>query len=286
MYEGCIRRFLAKDPDIDDINEYNSFLVSTAYKKRQWYYYFLFKHYLNFKVDNGDFEGAVRRKIFDDLIKPVYLDPQRMTPRVTRDERDDVISRISKIKHQIIAKIQKETGARANDVMKLKLQNVSNEILDNKPVYRLILISKGRKRTPEFLFDEDLQNWFHEYLLKYNNSIQDYVFLEKGNMKGREGQLDNEHKMYRMNYQWYCYDLKQAVQKSGIKNKNFSSHDFRRNFAVDIWTNKGKSGRNIKVLQDVLHHQDPKTTMRYLRNEGLDTMETLYEYQMNKDNQA
>jgi len=78
-----------------------------------------------------------------------------------------------------------------------------------------------------------------------------------------------------MNYQWYWIDLKQALNSAGINRDDFATHDFRRCFARRNWD----KFKDVLILQKALRHKDPKTTLRYLEQSGLDTIDIHYEMQ-------
>ena len=49
-YVDSISRFLGQNPDIEDLNTYNEFIIKYAIKKRCNHYYSGIKAYINFKT--------------------------------------------------------------------------------------------------------------------------------------------------------------------------------------------------------------------------------------------
>jgi integrase len=52
---------------------------------------------------------------------------------------------------------------------------------------------------------------------------------------------------------------------AGVDMRMFATHDFRRCFARRVW----EKWKDVNILQSVLNHADPKTTLRYLQQSGL-----------------
>ena len=67
----------------------------------------------------------------------------------------------------------------------------------------------------------------------------------------------------------YYKDLKQAMYKLGIDSKSFATHDYRRCYARRVWTKY----KDVHVLQELLNHQNPATTMRYLKQSGMQNID-------------
>jgi integrase len=70
-------------------------------------------------------------------------------------------------------------------------------------------------------------------------------------------------------------DLKLALVSCGHQEKDFGSHDFRRCFSRRAW----EKYKDVNVLQNLLMHRDPKTTLRYLKNSGMQNIDLHAEMQ-------
>ena len=76
----------------------------------------------------------------------------------------------------------------------------------------------------------------------------------------------------RTNYRWYYNDLKRSCKSIGIDLKDFSTHDFRRAFAEDVW----KLTHDPRQLKEALHHKRFETTQIYLQRSGLENKDLQY----------
>ena len=142
------------------------------------------------------------------------------------------------------------------------------ETYHDRPVLRMSLLGKGRKRNVVYIHDKIIQDVVMDYVTK-NQGYDRYFFLEISPFKGRQRNINSENLLIKMNYQWYWADLKQALQTVGISKDDFSTHDFRRCFARRAW----EKTNNIHKLQRLLCHGDPKVTLRYLEQSGLDAID-------------
>jgi site-specific recombinase XerD len=82
-----------------------------------------------------------------------------------------------------------------------------------------------------------------------------------------------------MNYTHYWQDLKEAMQSCGVNFNDWATHDMRRAFARRAWSRY----KDIHVLQGLLHHANPATTMRYLEQSGLANIDYHYDMQMKEE---
>lgn len=271
VYVQCIKKFLEKDPYVDDLDAYNQFIIKYAIKKRNTHYYSILKRFIEWKIT----DRKIRDRLIEDLISPPQrTDIKRERKHLDEDRILDVINSLAKEKHRIVAIIQNLTGIRAADVLRLKDGDISPEEYKKKPVLRLNVLGKGNKRVVVFLHDEVAQVLVWNYIME-NEGHNNYHFINIGQMKGREGNLDNEYSMVKLNYWWYWYDLKQALIHNGIDREDFATHDLRRCFARRVW----EKYKDIHVLQGLLHHKNADTTLRYLAQSGLKNIDYLQEMQ-------
>ncbi len=97
-------------------------------------------------------------------------------------------------------------------------------------------------------------------------------------MRNRQGDTSKEYKLISQNYRRYWADLKQALNAVGVAKQDFATHDFRRCFAREIWDKY----KDLVLLQNALNHENPGTTIRYLKQSGLQNRDVFYQYQMEK----
>lgn len=267
-------RFLKRDPNLESLESYNTFIIDKGIRKRSGQYYSILKAFIEYKISDGN----LRNKLLDGLIRP----PERRDIKVERkflneDKILDVINNMTNEKHRIVALIQSLTGVRAGDVLRLGRGNIQSEKYENKQAsLRLVLLGKGSKRNVVYLHDRVaislLLTWIQ------NNYLHDeYYFLGTINRWGKEMQHRDFFQLYNYNYKQYWMDLKQALNKSGIAPQDFATHDMRRCFARRVW----EKYKDIHVLQSMLNHSDPKVTLKYLEQSGLKNVDYHYEMQTN-----
>lgn len=272
MYTEGIKQFLAGNPDIDKLEDYNNFVIRTAVKKRATYVYSALKHFIKFM----SLEPSVKENLIENMIKPEIKDPIITRVYLPDEKRIDVINHLEREKHQVVALIQNLTGVRAGDILRLRKGRLFYEEQDGQPVIRLDLIGKRKKKINTHIFDKTVQDILVYYITQVNEQLmEEYYFLESSKAKGREGQFENEELMVKMNYQWYWADLKQALQKAGVDNTQFATHDFRRCFSREIW----EKYKDLQILQRALQHTNPMTTIRYLNQSGMQNKDILKDMQ-------
>jgi len=269
-----IKRFLAENPQLDNLEHYNTFLVKVMIKKRCSNYYSMIKKFIEFKFE-GD--SQTKNKLIDGLIKPkTFRDIKFARRTLQEDEIIEVINCLKDPKHRLVALIQHLTGVRAGDIMRLKRQHIQPDMYYGKSVLKLSVIGKRKKINTVFIHDEIAQTIIMNYLTQSEaTTYKDYVFIGFGKIKNRKGNVDDEFKMEKMNYMWYWFDLKQALQTMSIKKEDFATHDFRRCFARRVWDKY----KDIQILQNILNHSNPAVTMLYLRQSGLQNRDYQYEMQ-------
>ena len=270
-YTRSVERFLALDPDLENLDDYNNFLVKVMVKKRCNHYYSALKSFILFKIGDAN----TKNRIIDGMITPNERhDIVRERKYISEEKILEVLNNLDNLKHKVIALIQTITGVRAGDVMRLKRGGIVSEEYKDKPVVRLNLLGKGKKRNVIFIHDKLAQDVIMNYITT-NVGHEDYYFLQLGKVKNRRGDGNGEDGLMRMNYMWYWHDLKQALHTAGVNRQDFATHDFRRCFARRVW----EKYSDIHVLQSLLNHSDPKVTLRYLKQSGLQNVDYHYEMQ-------
>jgi integrase len=275
VYCEAVERFLKGNPDIDVLEDYNNFIIEHAIKKRCYHYYSALKSFAEYKITDAN----ARARIIDNMIRAeVHNDIKMERKYLEEDEILEVINHLKEAKHRVIAIIQTLTGVRAGDILRLKRDNIMPEEYKGKPVLRINITGKGKKRNVIFIHDEVAQEIILDYITHVFNH-DGYYFIELGKMKNRQGDISNEYKLYRMNYSWFWQDLKEALQSCGINFDDWATHDFRRAFARRVWIKY----KDIHVLQGLLHHANPAVTMRYLDQSGLANIDYHFDMQMGNE---
>jgi integrase len=273
VYVKSIESFLKTGPDLNNIDDYNKFLINKTIKKRATHLYSVIKSFITFKIEGS----ALQETLIKGLVKPKFQQNILRERRHLSDEQIfDVINNLERKKHRIIALIQSLTGAREGDVMRLKQGGILFEEYEKRNTMRLNLLGKRSKRNVVFIHDDVAQQFIMDFITNNKTAVDNYYFLELGTMNNRKGDPNNEAALMRMNYHWYWLDLKQALQLSNVRKEEFATHDFRRCFARKVW----ERYKDINILQHLLHHTDPKVTLRYLQQTGLDNIDYLKEIQV------
>jgi integrase len=218
--------------------------------------------------------------LLKDLIRPKERkDIVRERKNLTDDQIIGVINYLNKPKHMVVAWIQKTTGIRAGDVFRIKRGDITYEEYHGEPVIRINVIGKRKKRNVVYIHHPVVQEFIVDYITSEVVN-DDYYFLELPKWKLSGSGPNTEDSLMKQNYWWYWTDLKQALDLAGIDKKDWASHGFRYSAARVVWD----LYKDIHILQNFLGHEDPKTTMRYLRQSGLQNVDLLKELQMGKDN--
>lgn len=270
-----LRRFLAENPEVDKIEDYNDFLIRTTQRKRNAnFYFFALKHFIKYKIP----DLTLRNRMISSLIKPDIKDPQIKRRYLPDEKRLEVINNMQYPKSRIIAIIQSLTGVRVGDILRLKRDSMFTEVINDKVALRLNIIGKRDKLSVVYIFDNIAQDIILDYI---NNNINyaDYLFIELGFMTNRPGDVSSEFKLVKMNYDRYWRDLKQAMSMVGVYKADFATHDFRRCFAREIW----ERYKDLVILQNALNHERADTTIRYLKHSGLQNRDVFMEHQLGKD---
>jgi len=278
VYCEAVERFLKTDPDIDSLECYNNFIIEHAIKKRCYHYYSALKAFIEYKIADAN----IRARLIDNMIRAQMNSDIKMERKyLSEEEILEVVNHIKQSKHRVIALIQMLTGVRAGDVLRLKRDNIMPEEYKGHPVLRINITGKGKKRNVIFIHDEIAQEVIMDYITQIYNH-DEYYFIELGRMKGRKGDITNEFKLQKMNYNWYWADVKEALQSCGINFKDWATHDFRRGYARRAW----EKWKDIHILQSLLNHSNPAVTLRYLSQSGLRNVDYHYEMQMGNNKEV
>ncbi len=263
LYLRTAEKFLTEGYNPLNIDDYNKYIIKHAIRQRSLYAYSVLKAFIEFKID----DIGTRTVMIEALIKPEV-------PKTVKREREyldekkiiELINNMDKMKHKIIALVQDLTGVRAGDVMRIKRGDIIPEIYDGVAVLKIIMDGKGQKRNVVYVHDEIVQMLIMNFIVQ--NYIDDnYYFIE--DVKRIKDTTDIDRKKYQANYLRYYRDLKHAMYATGIDMKAFATHDYRRCYARRVWTKY----KDLHVLQSLLNHVNPATTMGYLKQSGLQNVE-------------
>jgi integrase/recombinase XerD len=176
-----------------------------------------------------------REKLFWEIPRPKK---PNLLPKVISEEK--IIAAffaIPNLKHRALILTAYSAGLRVSEVVKLKISDIDSDRMQIK-----VTCAKGKKDRMATLskFNLDL--------------LRTYVKLYKPKLYLFEGQGPNE-----------CYSSRSAqiIFKTAIKNFNLpattSFHSLRHSYATHLLEN----GTDIKYIQNLLGHNDIKTTLRY-----------------------
>jgi len=155
---------------------------------------------------------------------------------LSKEEIKAIFNSIKNLKHKTILSLIYSSGLRIGETLRLKVGDI-----DSKRNVIIIRQSKGYKDrivglSPKIL--ELLRNYYKVYQPK------EYLF------EGQGGGMYTATSVRRF--------FKSAVQKAGIK-KPVRVHNLRHSYATHLL----ESGTDIRYIQNILGHKDPKTTMIY-----------------------
>ncbi len=224
---------------------------------------FLYKEVLNYEI--GSFEFT-RAKL-----------PQRVPVVLSKNEVHQILNNLSGI-HWLVANLLYGSGLRLLEALRLRVKDVDFE-------YKQIMVRRGKgqkdRRTmlPKQLFEpmkeqvnkrkilheNDLKSGFGDVYLpdslarKYPNASKDliwqFIFPARRLYFDETRQVKVRHHLHESAIQ---RAIKQAVRKTSI-NKRVGCHTLRHSFATHLLEN----GYDIRTVQELLGHQDIRTTMIY-----------------------
>ena len=270
-YVTSAKAFLTEGNDPYKLEDYNDFLIRKVIKSRSNIHYTALKFFIK---SLPDMDRNEKNRITESLIQPrKFSMPKVERQYLSESKLIQIINYITKEKHKVIALIQYLTGVRAGDVLKTQRGNIVPELYNGKAVLKFIIMGKGDKRNIVYIHDETAQQIIINYIIKHFNHT-DYYFMEDTSRVKKHSKVFADFAFYKTNFRRYLRDLHQALDRMGIDKRTFASHDYRRCFARRVWT----KFKDLQVLQDLLNHSSPSTTMLYLRNSGLKMVD--YQKQM------
>jgi site-specific recombinase XerD len=162
---------------------------------------------------------------------------ERKLPTVlTKREVQQILENIKNVKHKCILTTIYSAGLRRSELINLKVSDI-----DSKRGLIKIRGSKGKKDRYTLLSVE-LIKLLRKYYRIYGPD--DWLF------EGQHGHQYSATSIARI--------LQKALRKAGIQ-KHATPHSLRHSFATHLL----EQGTNLRYIQEILGHEDPKTTQIY-----------------------
>ncbi|MFV0190510.1 MULTISPECIES: tyrosine-type recombinase/integrase [Empedobacter] len=198
--------------------------------------------------------GAIK-KVFElvenQKIELNYLYPKRKVNKLptffSQEEVRNLLNATENLKHKAILTIIYSCGLRLSELINLKIADIKSE-----SDLLLIRQSKGNKDRIVALPDK-LLLLLREYYKVYQP--KDFLF------EGAKGNQYSERSVQLI--------LKNAMSKAGVLSKG-SVHTLRHSYATHLI----KSGIDVRVVQELLGHNDIRTTMIYTHITDIDKKST------------
>ncbi|MEC4005931.1 tyrosine-type recombinase/integrase [Flavobacterium sp. SUN052] len=175
-----------------------------------------------------------RDKIFVEIPRPKK--PLQLPKALNVNEIKKIFEATTNLKHNTMLKMCYGMGLRLSEIINLKISHI-----DSKTMQVLVARAKGKKdryvNLPESILDQ-LRSYYLEYKPK------EYLF---------EGQYGGQYSARAVQLVF-----KNSLHKSNV-NKKVGIHSLRHSFATHLLEN----GTDIRFIQDLLGHNDIKTTFIY-----------------------
>jgi integrase/recombinase XerD len=225
--------YILKEKNVDEIN---------AHQLRAYFLYciktlHLSEHTLHSRMNSIKFyfeQILKREQLFFDIPRPKKA---KILPKVLHQQDVKTLFEVTEnLKHNTMLKLCYGMGLRVSEIVALKITDI-----DSKNMQVFIERAKGKKdryaNLPQSIL-EQLRKYFREYTPKK------YLF---------EGQYGEQYSA-RSAQQVF----KTALKKANI-NKEIGIHGLRHSFATQLLEN----GTDIVFIQQLMGHNDIKTTLRY-----------------------
>ena len=177
-----------------------------------------------------------REKFFIDLPRPKK--PSQLPKHISVRDIKKIFAAVTNTKHLLMLKLCYGMGLRVSEIVNLKVKDI-----DSGNMQVLIEQAKGKKdryvNLPESILDD---------LRDYYKAFRPRVFLFEGQGGGK----------YSIRSVQYVF--KNAMTKAKI-NKDVGIHGLRHSFATHLLEN----GTDMSYIQNLLGHNDIKTTMIYAK---------------------
>jgi integrase/recombinase XerD len=183
------------------------------------------------------FEQVLKReKFFWEVPRPKK--PQQLPKVISEEKILEGLLAIANTKHRAILLTAYSAGLRVSEVVQLKITDI-----DSDRMQITIRAAKGKKDRMATLSQYNLQ-----LLREYVKSYQPAIYLFEGQMQGQHYSARSAQTIF-----------KDAFKAMGLP-PSVSFHSLRHSYATHLLEN----GTDIKYIQQLLGHNDIKTTLRYL----------------------
>ena len=162
--------------------------------------------------------------------------PFKIPEVLSQQEVKRLLNGIENLKHRCILATMYSAGLRVGELLALRVADIDSD--------RMVIAVRGGKGDKDRYLPlaQNLLSLLRAYYKKYKP--QDLLF---------EGQKGGQYSATSVNQ-----ILKKGLNRAGIK-KNLSSHNLRHSYATHLLEN----GTDIRVIQELLGHNNIKTTMIY-----------------------
>lgn len=175
-----------------------------------------------------------REKFFMEIPRPKK--PSLLPKAISTQDVKKMLEVLDNLKHQLLLKMCYGMGLRVSEIVSLKITDI-----DSKRMQVLISRSKGKKDRYVVL-PESILEQLRAYYIEYKPN--DYLF---------EGQFGGQYSVRSVQQ-----IFKNAMKKAKI-NKKVGVHSLRHSYATHLI----EQGTDIRFVQELLGHNDIKTTMVY-----------------------
>lgn len=222
-------------------------------------------------VYNASAKALLDYLVIENIIQISYADGIRFKKASVRSNRrhedklprwpqkDDVSKMLEAARQQNIDSPRKErdialiellasSGCRINEIIQLNVQDIN---MDNQSV---IVTGKGSKERKVFFSRTTALALINYWNARESRMATDPVF-------GRHDRGAGHKRIKRMTATTARKIVKAIAQIAGIDPTKFSPHYFRHAFAIRVLNETG----NLALAQDLLGHDDPKSTRTYAK---------------------
>lgn len=173
-----------------------------------------------------------------DLVPVAPRRPQRVLPDILSTlEVKELLDKTKNLKHRTALTVIYGLGLRSGELLSLEINNIDGD-------RNLIKIVAAKGKKDRFLpLTDDLKNSLREYYKQY----RPVKFLIEGNKAGEPYSAESLRALF-----------KAATRRAGIR-KKVTVHSLRHSYATHLM----EAGVSIRVIQELLGHNDIKTTLIY-----------------------
>ena len=266
VFNRIINQFLNEYQEVNILN-INTFVSKGVRDKYCLNRKYAFKHYLKY----------LNKPIYQNII-PIKAKPRKKMGNYIDDSLVRyLIQNIKDKKFQDVATIHYATGARAREILGIKVGDIDfNYSIDT---IRLKLRGKGGFEGITFLakkYEQQLKKYIDKIKkLKEEGNIHKnidecYLYINPETNNERFEIEINNNRTYYNNYL-----NKAAMSLNDEKIKKFTTHDFRRNVAEELKKNK----EDIRTIKEVLRHKSISTTMIYFNDNPEEVKDAILRHQ-------